>query len=229
MFTQSYGKYVNPLQSSPCTVLCLSIFLVWSPVAAFADFYKYLDETGGLNVTNDYNSIPERYRAGITIVKESDLQKKAQAREKQVRDERVRANKSLPKSEPAAQTQTLPESSSGAAVPMNEKAGSVSENSSSNKSTGWFARQAPLLKIAALIALFIGFAAVAGKLVSTLVPRTLGVIIRIALFVGVIVYVFKAYSENVVKAFAVMKSETDAIQNSAVKRIERIEKQAADR
>lgn len=207
------------------SILLSLFFLVSAPLLIYADFYKFHDDSGGANVTNDYNSIPERYRAGVIVVKDADLEKKSQAREKHIRSERQSLEHQRRRSETVKQTQTSPETASTVTIPINEKAEAVPTNALSTKSPGWFGRQLPFLKVTALIVLFIAIAAVAGKLISSLVPRTLGVLIRIALFAGVIVYVFNAYSEKVAKAYAVLKSETEVVQKAVDKRSERIDRQ----
>ena len=183
--------YGCPMCRSAVVLLCIVYLLI--PLCATADFYKYHDESGGVSVTNDYNSVPERYRAGVTVVKESDLLKKSQNREKQVRDESVGADKQRRSGGIEKQNQMSLESPSSVPSKISEKA---VESSPSITSPGWFDRQLPLLKIAALIALLIAFAVVAGKLISSVVPKTLGLIIKIALLVGVIVYVFNAYGQG---------------------------------
>lgn len=47
--------------------LLLSL-LVAAP--AHADMYKYQDETGAVSITNDLNSVPKKYRRGMTVVRE---------------------------------------------------------------------------------------------------------------------------------------------------------------
>jgi hypothetical protein len=42
------------------TILCFVMFL---PVPAAAEVYKWVDERGQLHATDDLNSIPERYRS----------------------------------------------------------------------------------------------------------------------------------------------------------------------
>ena len=221
------SSVANPLCRSILPLLLL-LYLVTEPVTSSADFYKYIDESGGVNVTNDVNSVPERYRAGITVVRDSDLQKKSQAREKEARGERLRAEKQRRQNEAAAKTRTSAESSTVAPAAVTEKTGETVERSSSNSSSGWINRQLPFLKISALIVFFLACAVFAGKLISSVVPRTLGIIIKIALFAGVIVYVFNAYADKVSKAFAALKSESEIVQKAVDKRSERIEKQSVE-
>lgn len=205
------------------------IILVSSPFLIFADFYKFYDESGGVSVTNDYNSIPERYRSTVIVVKAADLEKKSQAREKRLRTERESLEQQRRQSATVMKSQKTPDSTSIAAMPNDEKTETSSGSVLPTKRLGWFERQLPMLKVGSLIALFIAFAIVAGKLISSFVPRTLGLVIKIALFTGVIVYVFNAYSVKVSKAFAVLKSETEVVQKAVDKRTERIEKQDTER
>jgi hypothetical protein len=214
------------------SVLILFLFFLLIPLIASADFYKYLDESGGVNVTNDYNSVPERYRAGVTVVSESDLQKKAQARDKQFRDLRTREEEQRRRREVAAPLKVAPESQpaiDSKSETTTLKSAVTGEPDSTGRKFGWFERQLPLLKVSGIIVLFLAAAVVVGRLISALVPRTLGIVIRIALFTGVAVYVFNAFSERISKAFLFLNSETEVVQKTLDKRYERIEKQAVDR
>lgn len=199
------------------------------PASVFADFYRYQDDSGGVNVTNDFKSVPERYRNSVTVVKDSDLAKKQKERDKNARSERAAAEQQLQRNT-KSQISSAAEPST-VATPSNDKnkTGNATENPNPNKNLSWMQKQLPLLKISALIALFIAAAVVAGKLISNFVPKSLSIIIKIALFLGVIVYVFNAYSEKVAKAFAVLKSETEVVQKAVDKRTERIEKQDSER
>ncbi len=210
------------------SILFTLFFLFSAPLLIHADFYKFKDESGGLSITNDYNSIPERYRTSVIVVKDADLEKKSQAREKLIRADRNSREQRRQHNTTNIQLQTAPVSTSSVTMPNNEKDEIASENAMPPKRLNWIERQVPLLKVAALITMFVAFAVVAGKLISSLVPRLLGVVIRIALFVGVVVYIFNAYSEKVAGAFAVLKSEKDVVQKAVDKRSEMIEKQSTE-
>ena len=179
------------------TLLLFSfLFFFSTPLAVFADFYKYLDDSGGLNVTNDYKSIPERYLADVTVIEESVLDEKFQAREREAHDERMRSEKK----QRTRRTHILPKSPS-ARAPANGKAGTETEKSSSNKAPGWQDRQLQFLEISALIAFFIALAVAAGKLLSLFVPHALGIVIRVAIIAAVIVYIHNAYAERISRLF----------------------------
>jgi hypothetical protein len=62
-------------------VLLSIVILASFPICASAAFYRYFDESGGVNVTNDYKSIPERYRANVTAITEKELANKTKPRE----------------------------------------------------------------------------------------------------------------------------------------------------
>lgn len=207
------------------SILLVLFFQLSAPLLTYADFYRYYDESGGVNVTNEYSSVPERYRASIMVVKDTDLEKKSRERDKRTRAEQVNLERQRRRSGTAKQAQPSPAVSSAAMQP-DEKTEAGPAKIPATIKPGWFARQLPLLKVMALISLCIAFAVVAGKLISPLLPRTLGTIVRIALFAGVIVYVFNAYSDRVAKAFVILKSETDVVQKAVDKRSERIDKQS---
>lgn len=199
------------------------------PVRSFADFYKYNDDSGVVNVTNDFSAVPERFRAGITVVKDSELEKKVRIREKQVVNERVRGEKQSTHKFYGLSSQAHQESPPAtkansaldiATTPVSEKSG---------RKSGWLGRQLPFIKVSGTILALLTGTVVLVKMLTALLPRVLGTVVRIAFFIGVAIYVFSMFSERISNAFIVMKSETDAIQKSAEKRAERIEKQAVER
>jgi len=201
----------------------LSIVILTScPVCASAAFYRYYDETGGVNVTNDLNSIPERYRSNVTVITEKELENKKKAREKQERTENGAAVRSQRQQQQVAPVQSAAPESTTAASAEQKKPASAPDKTSD----GWLSRQLPLLKVAGIIAILIAGFVIAGKFVSALAPRPLAIAIKVALFAALSVYIFKGFSEKIVDAFARIKDESRAAQKAVDKRSERIQKQA---
>lgn len=203
-------------------VLFSLVILAGYPLCASAAFYRYYDENGGVNVTNDFKSIPERYRAGVTAITEKELERKAKSRERQeqpasgraVQDHRHETRGGLPAQGAVAEPSP--------AAPAEQK-----ENASIPDKVGssWLSRQLPLLKVTGIVVLFIAGFIFAGKLISALAPRPLSIVIRIALFVALSVYLFKGYSEKIADSFARIKDEGNSAQKAVDRRSEKIQKQ----
>jgi len=213
-------------------MLIMLFILVAFPCQSCADYYKYLDDSGGENVTNDYNSIPERYRSGVTAVKESELRKKIQIRDNQVRDERAEAAKQRLLRGNSAPSRMLSDLSQPYEPQLKSDAGKLKKATDSVLSGKWRSHLPnvwPVLSFFIIVLLFFAASIIVGKLLAKFVPRTLGTIIKIVLFLVVAVYVFHTYSDRITKTFAVIRSEAGIAQKAVDKRSDRIEKQSADR
>jgi hypothetical protein len=204
--------------------LLLSLIILASyPVCASASFYRYYDESGGVNVTNDLKSVPERYRATVTVVTEKELENKAKAREREERRENSRAaqrqSQQPQKSSPVQSITTEP-----SPTPPAEQRGTASvpdKNSSS-----WLSRQLPLLKVMGIIALLVGGFVVVGRIATAVAPRSLAIIIKIAMLAAIGVFVTKGFSEKIADAFARIKEESSVAQKAVDKRSEKLQQQA---
>ena len=87
-------------------------------------------------------------------------------------------------------------------------------------------RQLPLLKVMGIIALLVAGFVCVGRVVSAVAPRSLAIIIRIAMFAALALYMFKGFSEKIVDAFARIKEESGVAQKAVDKRSEKIQQQA---
>jgi len=67
---------------------------------------------------------------------------------------------------------------------------------------------------------------IVGRFVSALAPRPLAIIIRIALFAALAVYLFKGYAEKVADGFSRIKDQSNSAQKAVDKRSEKIQLQA---
>lgn len=148
-------------------------------------------------------------------------------REREIRRERARHEKQLQRSQAAKARHGATQSSSPPARDSKEASNdTVPAGRPAARELNWIERQLPLLKVGGIIALFVAGVVYVTNLIRRIVPGVLGTIIRIALFLGVGVYVFNAYSQKVAKAFQILSSEADYVQKTVDKRSERIEKQA---
>jgi hypothetical protein len=203
------------------TLLLGVLLLAGYPLSAAATFYRYYDESGGVNVTNDKNSIPEKYRGQMTVISEKELADKGKAREREgrspaPRQQQLQPQKSVPVAiEPAPVVTPAP-------VPDKREAAAPAGSAKS----GWLDRQLPMLKVIALVALLVAAAVYAGKIVSSLAPRPLAIVIKVAMFVALAVYLVKGMAGKVSDAFDTIKDEASVAQKAVDKRSERIEKQA---
>jgi hypothetical protein len=87
-------------------------------------------------------------------------------------------------------------------------------------------RQLPLLKVMGIIALLAGCFVVVGRIATALAPRSLAIIIKIAMLAAIGVFVTKGFSEKIADAFARIKEESSVAQKAVDKRSEKIQQQA---
>lgn len=208
---------IFPIARSICHVslLLLSYALLVVPPSLFADYYKYTDESGSVNVTNNLHNVPAQYRSSATVIKESDLNNMDRSPENKPQSSRPRAVKRSPANVGTSDTTT----------PANEKNGATADTPSSTTGFGWIDRQLPLLKNIVIIALLLAVVGFAGKIISAYVPRTVGILINMALVIGLIVYVFSVYADKVAKSFALIKTESAVVQKAVDNRPKLIDKQ----
>lgn len=141
------------------------------PSVSLADYYKYTDSKGVVNITNKLQSVPAKYRSTMKVVRESPKKEAAAA----------------PAQEPASQVSTAEPDPAAQAASAPAPAGKFAELSSRFV---WFK---PLVYIAAIVALFIAVA----KLTTVVPSPVLSKLIYISFFMGVMVFVYKAYVEHV--------------------------------
>lgn len=195
------------------------ILVMFSASNVNAIFYRYHEDNGQVSITNDYNSIPERYRSGATAISEQELENRVKAREK-----REAAGKRRPANSQAvapARNYVAPSVSSDDNHPVIESASSKTVSSEQ----GWFARQLPVLKIIAIAVILMTVFVFVGRVVSRLAPRPLALVIRIALFAAIMVYLFNGYAEKVSGVFAKIQQEGNNAQKAVDTRSDKIEKQ----
>ena len=182
------------------TVLQLMLFF-WvtagSVPAVLADYYKYTDTSGAVNMTNKLDAVPHKYRSRVKVIKDEELSKKDQGARK------------LQQPEPAREESGVSEEAA-APAPAPAPQGKIAELSARYV---WFK---PLLYLAAVLAAFL-----AVMKVASLVPSAqLSKLIYLSFFIGVFVFLYKAYVEQVVAdSLAVKEKAVNMMKKSSVREI----------
>jgi len=158
---------------------------------ALADYYKYTDTSGAVNMTNKLDSVPQKYRSRMKVIRDDAQTKKDTGTSKQQQ------------SAPPQEESSAPEASSTA--PAAENAGKFAALTARYV---WFK---PLAYLVAILASFL----VVVKL-TALVPSTqLSKLIYLSFFLGVFVFLYKAYVEHVVTDALAVKEKTITIMKKA--------------
>ena len=165
--------------------------------AALADYYKYTDASGVVNISNKLESVPQKYRSHAKIIKDDTLSKQDPGARKQQQAEPVQEESSMPK-EAAAPAPTL--------APQ----GKIAQLSARFI---WFK---PLLYVGAIVAAFL----VVLKLASMVPSPQLSKLIYLSFFIGVFVFLYKAYVEHVVAdSLAVKEKAVTMMKKSSVREL----------
>ena len=178
-------------------VMLLFFMTSGSVPVALADFYKYTDTGGAINITNKLESVPQKYRSRVKVV----------------RDE------ALSKQDPGARRQQPPE-------PAQEESGISRETAAPAPAPapqGKFAQLAalhswfkPLCCLAAFLAAFL----LVIKLASLVPSAPLSKLIYLCFFLGVFVFLYQAYVEHVVAdSLAVKEKAVSMMQKSMVREL----------
>lgn len=168
--------------------LCLALIgLLWLgwllPSETFADYYKYTDSKGVVTITNKLDAVPQKYRSKMTVVREAPKKEAAD-----------------PDREPVVQGAEVEQQHEDGAV-NREPAGIFAQLSSR---FAWFK---PLAYVAGIAALFLVVTKVAALLPSPMLSRA----IYISFFLGVMIFLYKSYVENVARSTAKIKDSAIAI------------------
>jgi hypothetical protein len=168
--------------------------------AALADYYKYTDEGGAVSITNKLDSVPQKYRSRVKIISEGELAKKDQGGQKR---QPAEPDASTP-GEAAAPAATT------AAAPAPASQGKFAELSARFI---WFK---PLLYLVGVIAAFIAVV----KLSSLVPSPQLSKLIYLSFFLGVFVFLYKAYVTHVVEdSLAVKEKAVNMMKKSMVREV----------
>lgn len=145
---------------------------------ALADYYRYTDAGGAVNITNKLDTVPEKYRSSVKVIRDETLSKQDPGARKQ-QPEATPEESGLAKETAAPAT---------AAVPAAAPQGKLAELSARFI---WFK---PLLFLGAILAAFL----VVIKISSLVPPGPLSKLIYLTYFFGVGVFLYQAYIEHVV-------------------------------
>jgi len=174
--------------------LCLTAASI--PVA-WADYYRYTDASGAVNITNKLDSVPQKYRSKVKVISDAALSKQDPG-----------AGKVQPP-EPA-QEETLQPNAAVAPEPATAPQGKIAELS---ERFVWFQ---PLLYLAGILAAFL----VVIKVASLVPSAQLSKLIYLSFFIGVFVFLYKAYVEHVVAdSLAVKEKAVSMVKKSSVREI----------
>jgi hypothetical protein len=153
----------------------------FAPVAS-ADFYKYTDSSGAVNITNTLEAVPQKYRSRVKVVRDETLKKQDPGAQKQQAPQ--------PAAEESAVPQAVPEP---APVPQGRFA-ELSERYT------WFK---PLVYVAGIIAAFLAVIKVASMVPSPQLSK----LIYLSFFIGVFVFLYQAYIQHVVADSLAVKNK----------------------
>lgn len=174
-------------------MLLAIVGLTWFlPAESTADYYKYTDNRGVVNMTNKLENVPAKYRSTMKVVREEKKKAPAAGLQSTTGAEQQAA--------PALEQQAVPEPE-----PKPE--------SSFSRLCGRFVWLKPLLYVLGGVALF----AVVIKVASQLGPM-LSKVIYLSFFLGVFVFLYKAYAEYVVTSSAKIKENAVSIMKKSSNR-----------
>ncbi|ACH40297.1 protein of unknown function, DUF4124-containing [Citrifermentans bemidjiense Bem] len=174
-------------------ILLAMVGMTWFlPAHSSADYYKYTDNRGTVNITNKLESVPARYRSTMKVVREE--KKKAPAAEQQSTGAEQQAV-------PALEQQAVPE-------PERKP------DTAFSRLCGRFVWLKPLLYVMGGLALFVGVIQVASMLASPMLSK----LIYISFFFGVFVFLYKAYAEYMVASTAKIKENAVTIMKKSTNR-----------
>ncbi len=178
----------------------LSIILIQGSFADIQKYYKYIDKNGTECYADNLQSIPEEYKKKAVII--SVQFKKDESRQSEVQSEN---------GVPSSATENKKET---AKIIDKEKVKEAIEG---------FVRSS-LFKFIAVIIGFLLVFIIVGKVSSSLGHRGIGTLLRIALALLVLLYVFNSYLEEIVGAFTMLKEEVMGVKKQAEERNEKADK-----
>lgn len=165
--------------------------LLATPSQPLADMYKYTDGRGVVNITNNINSVPAKYRASMKVIKEEVKKTPAAAQEAQPEAAPI-------PSAPADAVAPAPEQPQGKFAQMCER----------------FPWLKPIAYLAGILAALLVIMKVTSQLSSPLLAK----VIYISFFLGVFVLLYKTYVGYMVESSARIKRQTETIMKNSVPR-----------
>lgn len=180
-------------------VLLVGLFLLHGllPSELLADYYKYTDSKGVVTITNKLESVPARYRSKMKVVREAPVKQ---------------APVAAPAPEPVSQTTAAEPVAGVPAASEAEPAGKFAELCSRYV---WFR---PLAYIVGIVAIWLVICKVTTLLPSPLLSK----VIYISFFMGVMVFMYKAYVEHVVASTKKIKDSAVTMMKKSTQREEMV-------
>ena len=177
-------------------LLCLS-HLVASP-GALADYYKYTDSNGVVSITNKLESVPAKYRSTMKVVREAPQKDAGAARQAEPQPEPAGA------AEPEQESAQAPDQPEGKFAQLSAR-------------FPWFK---PLVYLAVIVVLFVVVLKVTSLLPSPLLAKA----ICVAFFLGVSVFLYKAYVAHLVEGTVKIKDNaTNMMKKSMVREQQQVD------
>jgi hypothetical protein len=153
---------------------------------ACADYYRYTDNKGVICITNNLNAIPPKYRSTMKVIRE---------------DKPGRLDR-------GSQTQTTPDGSPVVLEPATAgHARQAVTSSQSDSRFSHFMSRFPLFKLLIIIAGIVAASVIIIKLTSLIPSPQLARLINIAFFLGLFVFAYKLYAENLVGNYFSIKTK----------------------
>lgn len=160
--------------------IIFALILLLLPQLVVADYYKYTDSSGSVNITNNLQSVPKKYRSTMKVIKEESLNK------------RETAPKQTPQASPAVQD---------AAPQKTAEEPPAKPKTRFEELSGRYPWMKALLIIGALLCSFLAVI----KLTSFLPSRMLAKLVCLVFFLGIFVFTYKAYADYMVKSYIDIK------------------------
>ena len=155
-----------------------------TPVAR-ADYYRYTDSKGVICISNDLNAIPPKYRSTMKVIRE---------------DKPGRLDKGSPAQTPQGGSPVIREPAAG-----NDRQAAATLQSGSRLAQ--LLARYPLIKLLIIIAGIVAASVIVVKLTSLIPSPQLARLINIAFFLGLFVFAYKLYTDNLVGNYFTIKTK----------------------
>jgi len=178
------AKSINALAFAVLVFMSGAGFFGRTPVAR-ADYYRYTDSKGVICISNDLNAIPPKYRSTMKVIRE---------------EKPVRLDKGSPKQASQGESSVVREPAAG----NDRQAAAVSQPGSR---LAQFLGRYPLIKLLIIIAGIIAASVMIVKLTSLIPSPQLARLISIVFFLGLFVFTYKLYADNLVGNYFTIKTK----------------------
>ena len=181
--------------ASVCLFLAVFAHLYYI-LPAHANYYKYVDKTGAVCITNSRDSVPLKYRATMKVTREETLANKDRAS----RIETPRRD--------------APESALPGAVEERKQAALAESASTFGRLSARFPWFKPVIVVCMLLGTFLVLRKLSAILPSALLAR----LIYLVFFLGAFVFVYKSYADHLSNSYFTLKTKFIALFEKANRR-----------